>query len=150
MQQQFITEFWKGKRFAIVGVSRFHRKFGNSLYREMKKRKYEVYPVNRKGGEVEGNQIFTDLETLPQPIDGVIVTVPPHEAKHVVAQCAELGIRHVWLQQGAESEDVIRFCDEHSINVVHHECAMMYVEPRRFPHSAHYWVHHLFGRVGKN
>jgi len=150
MQEQLIVDFWNGKRFAIVGVSRFEKKFGNLLYGEMKKRNYEVYPVNRKGGEIKGEYLFSQLKSLPQPIDGVIVVVPPIEAQQVVTECAELGIRNVWLQQGAESEEVIRFCNEHGINVVHNICALLYVEPRRFPHSLHYWFHRLFGGMKKS
>jgi predicted CoA-binding protein len=140
-----MKEFWSGRRYAIVGVSRFRRKFGNSLYREMTKRDYEVFPVNRKGGDVEGTLVFSRLRSIPQLIDGVIVVVPPLEALQIVKECADLHINKVWLQPGSESEDVIHLCRDDGINPIVKTCALLYVEPRKLPHSFHYLLYRIFG-----
>ncbi|NOY06371.1 MAG: CoA-binding protein, partial [Chlorobi bacterium] len=60
---------------------------------------------------------------------------------------AENGIRRIWMQQGAESEEAIRFCEEHGINVVHGECIMMFMEDPAFMHRAHRWVWKLLGKL---
>lgn len=54
--------------------------------------------------------------------EGVLIVVPPAETEKVVRDAAESGIRWVWMQQGAGSDEGVRFCRENGINVVHGEC----------------------------
>lgn len=141
-----IQDFWQQKKFAVVGVSARQKKFGFTLYQEMKKRNYEVYAVNKNGGTLKDGALYSGLRAIPQTVDGVLIVVPPAETEKVVQQCDELNIRKVWMQQGSESKRAIQFCQEHDIDVVHHECALMYLEPRHFPHSMHYWFANIFRR----
>jgi predicted CoA-binding protein len=48
----------------------------------------------------------------------------------------------VWLQQGAESPDVIAASRELGLDVVAGECILMFAKPAGF-HRAHRWVHDL-------
>jgi len=64
-----------------------------------------VHPVAEV---VDGVRCYSNLKTLPEPVGGVIICVPPDQAVTAVREAAEAGIRHVWLQQGAESPYVAR------------------------------------------
>ena len=41
-----VTDFLSQRVLAVVGASRDPKKFGNSIYRELKRKGYKVLPVN--------------------------------------------------------------------------------------------------------
>ena len=47
-----------------------------------------IYPVNPKGGEVQGLKVFPSLEDIPDNIDYVISTVPTAVAPQLIEECA--------------------------------------------------------------
>ena len=76
----------------------------------------------------------------------MLVSVKPAEAMAVVRDAAEAGIRHVWLQQGAESPAVANLCTELGLDAVLGECILMFERPAGF-HRAHRMVASLLGRL---
>ena len=141
-----IEEFWSQERFAVVGASRRRDKFGNSLFREMKKRGMSVVAVNRHADTLEGERSFENLKKIPGKVDAAIIVVPPKETDIVLRQCADCGISHVWIQQGAESDRSRELANELGLTAVFDECALMFMEPVTFPHSVHHWIHTRFGK----
>jgi len=142
-----VNEFLSCQRIAVVGVSRSKKKFGNLAYRELKSKGFRLVPVHRDAEEIEGDTCVRDLASLPEPADGVLVVVPPAMATEVVRQAHVAGIRRVWLQQGAQSEEAVQFCRDHDMQVVANECILMFAEPAGFIHRAHRWAANLFGRT---
>jgi uncharacterized protein len=67
----------------------------------------------------------------------MMVTHPDMAAK-VIRECADLGIRNVWLHrsfgQGSVSEEAVAECERHNINCLIGGCPMMYCEPVDFGH----------------
>jgi hypothetical protein len=45
------------------------------------------------------------------------------------AEAAAAGIHHVWLQQGAESPEVLKACRDAGIDAVSGECVLMFARP---------------------
>ena len=117
-----IEDFLKQRTIAVVGASRKKGKFGNTLFRELKAKGYTAIPINPNSDTIEGERCYPNLKALPVKVDGVAVVVPPHEAERIVREAAEAGIPRVWLQQGAESKEAVRFCEEQGMSVVHGEC----------------------------
>ncbi len=142
-----VADFTAQKKLAVVGVSRKGRKFGNMAFKELKKQGYQLFPVNPNAETIEGGPCYPSLSALPEPVDGVLVVVPPGETEKVVREAAAAGIKRVWMQQGAESPEAIRFCRENGIEVVHGECILMFTEPSAFFHRAHHWVWGVFGKL---
>ncbi len=142
-----VEAFMAQKKLAVVGVSRQGKKFGNAAYKELKKKGYEVFPVHPEAEKVEGDRCYPSLAQLPEQVGGVLVVVPPAQAEKVVLEAHQAGIRHVWLQQGAESEAAIRFCEENGINVIHGKCILMFAEPTAFFHRMHRWVWGVLGKL---
>ena len=142
-----VNAFLASSRIAVVGVSRSKNKFGNLAYRELKSKGYRLVPVHPDAREIEGDACARDLEALPEPADGVLVVVPPARATEVVKQAHAAGIRRVWLQQGAQSDEAVRFCREHDMQVVANECILMLAEPAGFVHRTHRWVATLFRKT---
>ncbi|MCL5256677.1 MAG: CoA-binding protein [Chloroflexi bacterium] len=128
-------DFLSQRSLAVVGASRSGKKFGNIVYRNLRSKGYEVFPVNPNTDELEGDRCYPDLHSLPVQVGGVVVVVPPKETEKVIREAAAAGIHRVWMQQGAEYEEAIRYCEENGIVEVHGECVMMF--SGAFPHSAH-------------
>jgi uncharacterized protein len=141
-----VEEFLAGRRIAVVGVSRSRGGFGNLAMRELRRRGYEVLPVNAAADTVEGERCWRSLADLPERPDGALVVVPPPEAAKVVAECVRLGIRHVWLQQGSESEAAVELAQANGLVVVHRACVLMYANPGSI-HRLHRWVEQVRGRL---
>ncbi len=147
--QQEVKDFLAQGRLAVVGVSRNPKKFGSYAYRELKVRGYRLFPVNRNIESLEGERCYSNLASLPEPVEGVLIVVPPAETEQVVREAAEAGIHRVWMQQGSESPAAIQFCQTHGIQVVSGECILMFAEPVRSFHSAHRWFWRLLGKMPK-
>jgi uncharacterized protein len=138
-------EFVASKSLAVVGVSRTSG-FGNYAFKELKKKSYRVFPVNAQADSVEGEKCYRRLDDLPEKVDGVLVAVPPKEAAKVVADCARLGIKKVWLQQGSQSPEALRLGQEKGLSVVHDACIMMYAQPTSM-HRVHRFIWKLLGKL---
>jgi predicted CoA-binding protein len=142
-----VEDFLAQRTLAVVGASRDEKKFGNKVYKDLIRKGYQTYPVNPKAEEIEGQPCYPDLHALPQTVDGVVFVVPPAQTEQVVREAAELGIKRVWMQQGSESEDALRFCEEKGISAVSGECILMFAEPAEFYHRAHRWVWGVLGKL---
>ena len=113
-----VDAFLAGNLFAVVGASTDRAKYGNKVLRVYLQNKRKVYPINPRGGVIEGLQAYPDLAALPELPHGVSIITPPRITEAVVAQAIELGIKHLWMQPGAESEAAIAQARKNGINVV--------------------------------
>jgi predicted CoA-binding protein len=142
-----VQDFLAQRTLAVVGASRDGKKFGNKVYKDLIRKGYRTYPVNPNAEEIEGQPCYPNLSALPEPADGLVFVVPPAETEKVVREAAEVGIPRVWMQQGSESEEAIRFCEENGISVVSGECILMFAEPAEFYHRMHRWVWGVMGKL---
>lgn len=145
--KQAIEDFVKGKRVAIVGVSRNGKKFGNVVYTELKGRGYEVFAVNSAAQEIDGQPCYPNITILKDKIDGVVVCVSSEQAKSVLQEAAQLGLKNVWLQQGAETPELVTQGQDLGLNMVSGKCILMYAQPVRSFHAWHRAFARLFGQL---
>src|SRR4029450_378468 len=93
--------FLANKRMAVTGVSRTPKTHGsNNVYRRLKDRGYEVFAVHTTTDTVEGDPSYQDLKSIPGVVDAVVIGTRPEIAEDTVRECAELGIKHVWMHRG--------------------------------------------------
>jgi predicted CoA-binding protein len=123
--QDLIKEFMSQKRFAVVGATSNTKKYGNKIFKNLKKRGYEVYPINLRLKEIEGTKCYATISEVPAKIDVVDFVVPPPVTETVLKECQKLGLDRIWLQPGSESEAAIAFCHENNLKVVHDVCVML-------------------------
>jgi len=117
--------FTKKNVVAMVGVSTDHNKWGWKVYHTLKHLGYEVYPVNPKHKEIDGERCYPNIGSLPKKPDLVITVVPPQITEKVVEECKALGVKKVWMQPGSESEKAIEFCKKNEIKLVYNACFVM-------------------------
>lgn len=120
-----IKEFIAQKRFAVVGATDNPEKYGHQIFVNLRKRGYEVYPVNPRLEEIEGVKCYATLTELPVKVDVVDFVVPPWATETILEECVTLGLSRIWLQPGSESEAAIGYCRENNLKVVHDVCVMM-------------------------
>jgi predicted CoA-binding protein len=96
------SEFLSKKRVAVTGVSRTPKTHGsNSVYKRLRERGYEVFAVNPNAAEVEGDRSYSDLTSIPGGVEAVVIATRPEFAEATMRECAELGIKHVWMHHGS-------------------------------------------------
>jgi predicted CoA-binding protein len=95
------SEFLSHKRVAVTGVSRNPKGHGsNVVYKRLRDRGYEVFAVNPNADQVEGDRCYHDLSSIPGGVDAVVIATRPELAERTMRECAELGIKHVWMHRG--------------------------------------------------
>jgi len=123
-----LHEFVRGQRWAVVGASKDRSKFGDITLRELMRRGKQVYPVNPKTTAVEGKICYPDLASLPEPVDRVLIVVPPELGEDVVKQAARAGLTRVWFQPGAESDSALAYCEANGIEAIAGHCILQTTE----------------------
>ncbi|MBI9043777.1 MAG: CoA-binding protein [Anaerolineaceae bacterium] len=147
--KEVVNDFLAQKKIAVVGASRNKKKFGYMVFKDLKEKGYQVYPVNPNAESVDGETCFPDLNNLPEKVDGIVTVVPPAETERIVLAAAEAGITRIWMQQGSESEKAINGCKEHNIAYVSGECILMFAEPVVSVHRFHRWIWGFLGKLPK-
>jgi predicted CoA-binding protein len=104
---------------AILGASANRSKFGNKSIRAHEAQGYDVYPVNPKGGEIEGLTAYAQLADIPvERLDRVSVYLPPAVLLGVLQEVAEVGCDEFFLNPGSESPEVLARCAELGIEPI--------------------------------
>ena len=146
-----VDDFLAQRRIAVAGVSGQNPGVANSIYKKLRSAGYEVFAVNPNAAEVEGDRSYPDLKSIPDGVDGVVIGTRPAVAETLVRECAELGIRRVWMHrlvgQGSVSDEAERFCRNEGITVIAGACPMMYVPPVDVGHRCFRWMLAATGRL---
>ena len=118
MTDAAVRDFLASSLFAVVGASNDREKYGNKVLRSYVQAGRKVVPVHPKEATVEGLPAFRSLSDVPERPEAVSVITPPAVTEKVVEEAGRLGIRHVWMQPGAESETAVRRARELGMNVI--------------------------------
>jgi predicted CoA-binding protein len=142
VDERAAERFLAGHRIAVVGASSDPKKFGNTIFRELRDHGYDAIPVNPHVADVEGVPAYAGLTEVPGVIDGVMVMVPGDAAVSAVHAAAARGVTHVWLFRGlgapgAVSDASLAACAEHGVDVVAGACPLMFLEPVGRGHDLH-------------
>ena len=137
--------FWDHDSFAVVGHSA-KRKFPVLTYRGLRDLGKTVLPVDPSAQEIEGDDTYADLESLPQPVDAIVIEVPKEETREWVARAVDAGIRDVWIHMNTETPEALALADEKGLIARSGHCAVMYVTPGFTYHSLHKWMVKLANR----
>ena len=145
--------FLSQKRIAVVGVSR-KQGTGNAIFKALRKRGYEVVPVNPKASEVDGEPCYPDLKSIPERVDAAVLVTSPGVSETVMHDCVEAGVSHVWMHYnalvGAKSSSVsdaaTAYGRKNGIDVIPGGCPLMFGEGADVVHRCMRW---FLGRTHK-
>ena len=103
---------------AILGASANRKKFGNKAVRAFQQQGYAVYPVNPRENSIEGLPAFPSLAAVPVRPQMISVYLPPPIVLKVLPEIAAKGCDELWLNPGAESEEVLAEAKKLGLNVI--------------------------------
>ena len=146
------TEFLGMKRIAVTGVSRTPKNHGsNVVYQRLRARGYEVFAINPNTDEVEGDRCYHDLKSVPGGVEAVLIATRPEYAEATMRECAELGIRHVWMHRGpgpgSVSAAATDYGRRHGITVIDGGCPLMFNPTADAGHKAMRFMFTMTGKV---
>ena len=95
------------KTVAVIGASGDRRKFGNKAVRAFLSRGYTVVPVNPHEAEIEGLRAYPSVADIPGPVDMATIYLHRDAGLQVLPEIARKGIKEVWLNPGADDDQVI-------------------------------------------
>ena len=113
-----IREFLNGNKFAVAGASEDREKYGNKVLRAYLQNELNVVPVNPHSETIEGRPVASSLIQIPDEVDSVSIVTPPNVTELVVKQAIAKGVRNIWMQPGAESNQAIQLAEAAGLNVI--------------------------------
>ena len=117
----------KYKSIAMIGVSNDATKASTIVMKYMQKYGYKVYPVNpsAKGQKILGEEVFSKITEIKEPIDIVDVFRPSNEALEIAKDTVKIGAKVLWLQLGIKSDAARSIVEEKNIEYVENKCTKM-------------------------
>src|SRR5687768_496533 len=104
------------KVVAVVGASSDRGKFGNKAVRAFQAEGHTVIPINPNEPEVEGLKTYASVLDVPQAIDMATVYVQPEIALRLLGEFAEKKIPEIWINPGAESDELLTEAKRRRLN----------------------------------
>lgn len=145
-----VEDFLAQKRIAMAGISRDAASFSVKLFEELCRRGYDVVPVNPNTAEVQGRRCFARVQDIQPPVDAALLMTSPEATETVVNDCAEAGIRRVWMYRaggtGSVSPKAVAFCRQQGIRVVPGQCPFMFLPDAATFHRFHGLIRKITGR----
>ena len=106
------------KTIVVVGASNDRRKYGNKAVRAFKDGGWTVYPVNPKGGEVEGLTCYPSIEDVPEPVDRISMYVPPALGIKMLEAIAAKQPGEFFVNPGSENSELLERARELGLNPI--------------------------------
>ena len=127
-----IDKFFNASSIAVVGASPIETKLGYTIVNNLKTNGYKgrIFPINPKYKEILGLSAYTDIASIKEKVELVIVLVSLDYVVGILDQCREKGIRNVIIISagGKESgnaqleEDIKNTAIKHGIRIIGCNC----------------------------
>jgi len=95
------------KTVAVIGASADRSKYSNKAVRAYLRQGWEVYPVNPKGGEIEGLTAYASVDKIPEKIDRVTLYLPPPLGIKALPAIAQANPAEFFVNPGAENDELV-------------------------------------------
>ena len=121
------------KTVAVIGASSHRYKYGNKALRAFARQGFTVIPINPNEASVEGLATYPSVLDVPGQIDMATLYVPGHIGVKVIDDIARKGITEVWLNPGADDDEVLARAKALGVKVIR-ACSIMAIgeSPGRF------------------
>jgi len=126
-----IEIFFEAKTFAVAGASIQPHKYGNKIFRALLSAGFETYPLNPTQSTVEGHTAFKTLADLPVVPDSLSIITPPKVTRHIVMEAIAAGVKHIWMQPGAQDEQASEIARNKGISVIDDGSCLLVLLARR-------------------
>lgn len=110
---------------AVVGFSDKPYRTSYRIGKYLRAAGYRVYPVNPTISEIEGQRVYADLASLPEPIDIVNVFRRAEYLLGVVEDAIAIKAKAVWGQLGVADATAAQMAEEAGLKMVMDRCIMV-------------------------
>ena len=92
-----LDKIMKPKSIAVIGASTKEHTIGSDIMKRLQEYKFngKIYPVNPKGGVIEGLQAYTSVLEVPGEVDLAIIVVNAKFVLSTIDQSNEKGIKGI-------------------------------------------------------
>jgi acetyltransferase len=127
------------KKTAVIGVSTSNPFFpGNVIFRKLRfENGLPTFPINPKGGMVEGQKVYKSILEAPDGIDLVVISVPSKHIPGIIEQCGSKKIPSIIVVSGGFGEigptgatlqaEIIDIANKYHITMVGPNCIGVFV-----------------------
>lgn len=90
-----LIPFFSPSGIVVIGASASPEKLGHGVARNLAASGFQgpIHFVSQKGGELFGRALYTDLASVPDPVDLAVLVVPSNAMVGAIQSCARRGIR---------------------------------------------------------
>ena len=90
-----LDKIMKPKSVAVIGASTKPKTIGSEIMQRLRDYKFngKIYPVNPKGGMIEGFQAYTSINEVPGEVDLAVIVVNAKFVLDTIDQCHKKGIK---------------------------------------------------------
>ena len=90
-----LDKIMKPKSIAVIGASTKPKTIGSEIMQRLRDYKFNgnIYPVNPKGGMIEGFQAYTSINEVPGEVDLAVIVVNAKFVLDTIDQCHKKGIK---------------------------------------------------------
>jgi acetyl coenzyme A synthetase (ADP forming)-like protein len=101
-----LSKFFNPQSVVVVGATTQQHKLGYGVSRNLISCGYpgEVYFVNRKGGVLFGQQMYTSLDQLPPGVELAVLVIPAPYVAETINACSQINIKNIIIITGGFSE----------------------------------------------
>lgn len=131
-----IDKFFNATSIAVIGASPVKDKLGYIILDNLKTNGYKgrLYPVNLKYNNILGLKSYPSIETIPDALELVIITISLADVPEILIQCSKKGTKNAIIISagGKESghasveENIIKTAKKYKIRVMGCNCIGVY------------------------
>jgi predicted CoA-binding protein len=144
-----IQKFLEPRKMAMAGVSRNPKKFGGAIFKELKEKGFDLYPINPNAEEIQGIKCYKSVDELPAGVEHLFIVTSKGETETIARAAVKKGMKMVWIQQHSDTPEAVKIIEEAGIPLIHKKCMMMFADPVKSFHGFHRFFVKTFGGYPK-
>ena len=129
-----LDKIMKPKAIAVIGASTKPKTIGSEIMQRLRDYKFngKIYPVNPKGGIIEGFEAYTSVGEIPGDVDLAVIIIPQKFVLSSIDECHKKGIKGICIisagfkesgAEGAQAErDLVAKIKEYGMRCVGPNC----------------------------
>jgi predicted CoA-binding protein/anti-sigma regulatory factor (Ser/Thr protein kinase) len=110
------------RTIAVVGITDKAELPSYAVPAYLQRQGYRIIPVNPHIQEVLGEKSYTDLPSIPEPIDTVLIFRRSEVVPPIVDEAIKIGAKVVWMQEGIVHEEAASVALDAGLQVVMNTC----------------------------
>ena len=121
MDLEVLNGLLRPKSIAVIGASDTPGKIGYTVVRSLLESKYEgpIYPINPKGGDIQGLKAYASVLDVPGDIDAAAVVIPAKYVPEVTEECGKKGVKGLIVIASGFSEVGRQDLEEQVVAIAH-------------------------------